>query len=265
MLRRPVSPRVRTCHPFCANEVPTRDSETVTCARRECPWLSQNPRLHSSERASSNPSDYNSDVSEVLLMGLPFPQMSNHLKHRLGAAATGAVICSLLGPSLGALVIGAVTEFSIRDAISWVKVLPFTFLIAVMMIGPVAFVLGAVGAATVQVISTRVRSAKALFVQTAILGLVLGGAVPLVVDLVYAASEGGRNKNFETGLLPLGAVSGLLCAAVVYWLLRRMGLLCLHPSEDSKRIGCVDGGPYHYHYRLSTQVDRKRRTESAKW
>jgi hypothetical protein len=157
----------------------------------------------------------------------------SHLKHRLGAAATGAVICSLLGPSLGALVI-AVTEFSIRDAISWLKVLAFMFLMSVMMIGPVAFVLGAAGAVTVQLISTRVRSAKALFVQTSILGLVLGGTVPLVVDLVYAASEGGRNKNFEMGLLPLGAVSGLVCAAVVYWLLRRMGLLRFQPSEDSK-------------------------------
>ena len=158
----------------------------------------------------------------------------SHLKHRLGAAATGAVICSLLGPSLGALVIAAVTELPIHDAISWLKVLPFMFLISVMMIGPVTFVLGAVGAVTVQLISTRVRSAKALFVQTSILGLVLGGTVPLVVDLVYAGAEGVRNKNFETGLLPLGAVSGLVCAAVVYWLLRRMGLLRFQPSEGSK-------------------------------
>jgi len=159
--------------------------------------------------------------------------MSNQLKRRLGASATGAVICSLLGPCLGALAIGLLTEFSIRDAVSWLKVLPFMFLLAVMMIGPVAFVLGAVAAVTVQVMSTRVRSARALFFQTAILGLLLGAAVPFIVDLVYAASQGDRNKNFETGLLPLGAVIGLICAAVVFWLLRRMRLLYFQPSEES--------------------------------
>lgn len=155
-------------------------------------------------------------------------------KRRLGASAAGAVICSLLGPCMGALAIAAITEFSVRDVISWLKVLPFTFLLAVMSFGPVAFIVGAVAAVIVQLMSARARAAKTLFLQTCVLGLILGSIVPLLVDLVYAAFEGGRNKSFEIRLMPLGAGSGLVCAAVVFSLLRRMGLLCLQPAEESK-------------------------------
>jgi len=161
--------------------------------------------------------------------------MRNQLRIRLGAAATGAVICSLLGPTLGTLAMltfGAVNEHTVHDAVSWLETLPFDLIVAVMLMGPVAFVLGGIGALLIQFMSTRVRSAQALFLQTAILGLVFGGAVPVVVDLVYAALQGNRNKNFETGLLPLGALTGLVCAAVVYWLLRRMRLLCFQQAHD---------------------------------
>jgi hypothetical protein len=68
---------------------------------------------------------------------------------------------------------------------------------------------------------------------TVALGLVLGGAVLVVVDVVYTAFWGGWNKNFATGLLPLGAVTGVVCAAAIYWLLHRMGLLCFPQSHDS--------------------------------
>ena len=163
--------------------------------------------------------------------------MPNQLRTRLGAAATGAVICSLLGPTLGALAMltfGAINELSVHDVVSWLETFPFALLVAVMLMGPAAFVLGGVGALAIQYMSTRVRPAKTLFLRTAILGLVFGGAVPVFVDLVYAAFGGGRNKNFETGLLPLGAVTGLVCAAVVYWLLRRMRLLSFQQSDDSE-------------------------------
>jgi hypothetical protein len=68
------------------------------------------------------------------------------------------------------------------------------------------------------------------------MGLVFGGTVPVIVDLIDTALRGGWNKSFATGLLPLGAVIGLVCAAVVYWLLRRMRLLCFQQSVDPEAV-----------------------------
>ena len=158
---------------------------------------------------------------------------------RVKAALTGAFLCALLGPTLGAVAIITSEmvhdhEYSGRAAASTLSVLPWVLPVAVLLVGPGAFVLGGLGALVIQFMSTRVRSAKALVLQTIVLGLLLGSAVPVVVDLVYAAFGGGRNKNFETGLLPLGAVTGLVCAAIVYWLLRRMRLLSFQQSDDSE-------------------------------
>jgi len=150
----------------------------------------------------------------------------------------GAFVCGLLGPTLGALAIlgseVAHEQHPVTAAVLSLRLLPWVLPVAVGLIGPGAFVLGGLGALVIQSMSARVRSAKALVLQTAILGIVLGGAVPVVVDLVYAAFSGNRNKNFETSLLPLGAVTGLVCAALVYWLLRRMRLLCFQQSDDSE-------------------------------
>ncbi len=160
---------------------------------------------------------------------------------RVKAALTGAFLCALLGPTLGAVAILTSEmvhdhEYSARAVVLSFRLLPWVLPVAVGLVGPDAFVLGGLGALVIQFMSTRVRSAKALVLQTAVLGLVLGGAVPVVVDLMYAALWGGRNKNFETGLLPLGAVTGLVCAAVVYWLLRRMRLLSFQQCHDSDAV-----------------------------
>jgi uncharacterized membrane protein len=157
---------------------------------------------------------------------------------RVKVAVIGAFVCGSLGPTLGALAMQGyeVTheQHPVTAAVLSFRLLPWVLPVAVMLVGPGAFVLGGVGALAIQFMSTRVRSAKALFLQTAVLGLVLGGAVPVVVDLAYAAFQGDRNKNFETRLLPLGAVTGLVCAAVVYWLLRRMRLLWFQRPDDSE-------------------------------
>jgi hypothetical protein len=145
------------------------------------------------------------------------------------AALTGAIVCGLLGPTLGALAIlgsEVAHEHSARAAVLSFGVLPWVWPVAVMLVGPAAFVFGGVGALVIQFMSGKVLSRRALVLQTVALGLVLGGAVPVVVDVVDTALWGGWNKNFATGLLPLGAVTGVVCAAAIYWLLHRMGLLC---------------------------------------
>jgi uncharacterized membrane protein len=168
---------------------------------------------------------------------MPNPRKQSRVK----AALIGAFLCALLGPTLGAAaMLGSEIvhehEYSVRACVSALSVLPFVLPVALMLVGPEAFVLGGVGALVIQFMSTRVRSARALALQTAVIGLVLGGAVPGAADLVYTALWGDRNKNFETGLLWLGAVTGLVCAVVVYWLLHRTRLIPLQHSHDSETV-----------------------------
>jgi hypothetical protein len=154
---------------------------------------------------------------------------------RMKAALIGAFVCCLLGPTFGALAIlsAEVAHESARAAVLSFGVLPWVWPLAVMLVGPAAFVFGGVGALVVQFRSGKVLSSRSLILQTVALGLVLGGAVPVVVAVVDAALWGGWNKNFATGLLPLGAVTGAVCAATTYWLLHRMALLCFQLSPDS--------------------------------
>lgn len=149
------------------------------------------------------------------------------------AALTGALACSLLGPTLGALAMLGSEVHSARAAVLSFGLLRWVWPVAVMLVGPAASVFGGVGALVIQFMSRKVLSSWALILQTVALGLVLGGAVPFVVDVVDTAIWGGWNKNFATGLLPLGAVTGAVCAAAIYWLLHRMGLLCVQQSHDS--------------------------------
>lgn len=152
------------------------------------------------------------------------------------AALTGAFVCGMLGPTLGALAMlssEVAHEHSARAAVLSFGVLPWVWPVAMMLVGPAAFVMGGVGALVIQSMSAK-ASAKALIFQTAALGLMLAGAVPVVADAVDTALWGGWNKNFATGLLPLGAVTGVVCAYTTYRLLRRMGLLCVQQSHDSE-------------------------------
>jgi hypothetical protein len=140
---------------------------------------------------------------------------------RLKAAVTGSLVCGLLGPTIGMLesfAFEAAHQHSARQVLSALGVLPLVWPVAVMVMGPGAFVLGGVGALVIQFMSARIRSTRLVLLQAVVLGLVLGTTVPLTV---LGAS---RNKNF-TSLMPLGAATGLVCGALVFWLLRRMRLL----------------------------------------
>ena len=152
---------------------------------------------------------------------------------------TGAFVCGLLGPALGALAIfgfEVAHEHSAGAAVSAIGVLPWVWPFAVMLVGPGAFVSGAVGALVIQLMSARVLTSKALVFQTAALGLVLGGAVPAASDAIFTELWGGWNRNFAMGLMPLGAITGVICAAATYWLLQWMGLLCFQQSRDSEPV-----------------------------
>jgi hypothetical protein len=157
--------------------------------------------------------------------------------NRMKAALTGAFVCGLLGPTLGALAIlssEVAHEHSARAAVLSFRVLPWVWAAALILVGPASFVFGGVGSLIVQFMSGRVLSNKVLILQTVALGIVVGSAVPLVADVVDTASWGGWNKNFATGLLPLGAVTGAVCAAAIYWALHRMGLLSFQQSRSEE-------------------------------
>ena len=157
---------------------------------------------------------------------------------RVKAALTGAFLCASLGPTLGAAgLVGrglAHDQHPLIAAVELFSSLPFVLPFAVMMVGPGALVLGGLGALVIQRMSVRVRSAKALVLATSILGLVFGAAVPLVSDLVFAAFQ--DHLNFATDFVPLGAITGLVCAIAVYWLLRRMRLLRVQRSIGSEAL-----------------------------
>lgn len=173
-------------------------------------------------------------------MALAFVCMRNQTNpKRMKAALTGAFLCSVLGPTVGGLAIlgsEVAHEHSAGAAVSAFRVLPWVWPVAVMLVGPVAFVLGGVGALIIQFMSARVPRSKALLLQTTAFGLVLGSAVPAVADVVFTGLRGSWNKNFATGLLPLGATTGVICAAATYRLLQRMGLLCSEQSHGSELV-----------------------------
>jgi uncharacterized membrane protein len=142
------------------------------------------------------------------------------------AALVGAFVCGLLGPS------AALVAFFISDlaniTVSDFDMLPLMFVCAVVLVGPGAFVLGGAGAFVIQFMSARVHSTKVLFLQVAALGLLFGATVP--------STALGGDKKFATELVPLGAGSGLGCAAVVFWLLHRMRLLCVQQPHSPEAV-----------------------------
>lgn len=155
--------------------------------------------------------------------------MTEQLKRdKWKAALTGAVISGLVGPGIPLLVMACAAAYrsSIREAASIIVSVPVGWIFAVIPVGPVAFVLGGVGGVLLQSVAAKFRSMKIVIIQAAVLGLVLGSVVPF-----FSAALGwGPTYNFKENVisaLPVAAPTGVFCALVVLWLLRRRRLLHL--------------------------------------
>jgi hypothetical protein len=155
-------------------------------------------------------------------------------RHKWKAALIGALISSLVGPGVPLLVMACVAvrhSSSIREAASIIFNLPVWWICPLIPVGPPAFVLGGAGGVLLQNLAARSRSMKIVITQAAVLGLVLGSLVPFC----SAALGWGPTYNFKEnviGGLPVSAATGVVCALVVLWLLRRWRLLQLRGNAQ---------------------------------
>jgi hypothetical protein len=86
--------------------------------------------------------------------------------------------------------------------------------------GPAGCVFGALGASWIRFRSRSLHASRRLLLESALLGTVLGGLVPLS-GLVW----GWGPVKDALSLVPEGATSGLVCAFLVVLALRKRGLL----------------------------------------
>jgi cation transport ATPase len=157
---------------------------------------------------------------------------------KMKAALMGGSLCGLLGPALGAFLLrvselahahAGITQFSLMV----LDLLFFGWPLAVVFVGPGAFVLGAIGTLIIEGLSARVVTRKALVVQAVALGLGFGSIIPVVSETVWL---GWKNIKFSMDSLIFGAAIGAVCAAVTLCLLQRRGLLRFQQSQASEGL-----------------------------
>jgi hypothetical protein len=135
----------------------------------------------------------------------------------------GAIICGLIGPGLPLIVFipfTAIREASARDALATLAALPVAWVFAITPMGPAGCLFGALGASWIRFRSSSLRASKRLLLESALLGTVLGGVVP-----ISALVWGWGPRENVLSVVPAGAASGLVCAFLVVLALRKRGLL----------------------------------------
>ena len=142
----------------------------------------------------------------------------------LRALFLGAIICGLIGPGLPLIVFipfSAIRQASARDALTTLAALPIAWIFAIIPMGPAGCVFGALGASWIRFRSSSLHtSSKRLLLESALLGTLLGGVVPITA-LVW----GWGPRENVLSVVPAGAASGLVCAFLVVLALRKRGLL----------------------------------------
>ncbi len=111
----------------------------------------------------------------------------------LRALFLGAFICGLIGPGLPLIILipyTAIRQASARDALTALVALPVGWIFAVIPMGPVGCVFGALGASWIRFRSRSLRGTRRLLLGSALLGTVLGGLVP-ISGLVWHKSHAG--------------------------------------------------------------------------
>ena len=141
----------------------------------------------------------------------------------LRALFLGAIICGLIGPGLPLVVFipfTAIRQASVRDALTTLAALPVAWIFAIIPMGPAGCVFGALGASWIRFRSSSLHASKRLLLESALLGAVLGGLVP-----ISALAWGWGPRENVLSVVPAGAASGLVCAFLVLLALRKRGLL----------------------------------------
>jgi hypothetical protein len=141
----------------------------------------------------------------------------------LRAISVGAIICGLIGPALGLVAfvpVAAMRHLSAHDTLSTLATLPVLWLFAIVPMGPIGGIFGALGASWIRFRSLTLHASRRLLLESAALGTVLGAAAPIVA---LACGWGPRENILR--LIPVGAISGLICGALVERALRKLHLL----------------------------------------
>lgn len=149
----------------------------------------------------------------------------------LRALFLGAIICGLIGPGLPLIVFipfTAIRQASASDALTTLATLPIAWIFAIIPMGPAGCVFGALGASWIRFRSSSLHTSRRLLLESALLGTVLGGVVP-----ISALIGGWGPRENVLSVIPAGAASGLVCAFLVVRALRQRGLLFSVSSTSS--------------------------------
>lgn len=143
------------------------------------------------------------------------------------AAGLSGLMCGVFGPLVGLIIVfgyATLTNDKPRSfgdfASSLLPLLTSGWLTAVMIFGVPGFVLGCCGGVLLKLLAAKCLSGRSFVVFGAVLGLVLGSAVPLLPYIV-------PGWNLPLAYIPLGAASGAALGVIMTWLLRSTGLLDL--------------------------------------
>jgi hypothetical protein len=135
------------------------------------------------------------------------------------AAVLGGFYAVVAGPAICYLILAVFLPLtgSVREFVSSLVVL---WVFTVLYFGVAAFVLGAGGALLLQAVAPRCRSMRNVILLAVVLGLVLGGVVPL---MPLAVAWGPKHP--VTRFVPFAAAAGALCELLVVLILVRRRLL----------------------------------------
>ncbi len=158
--------------------------------------------------------------------------MAGHKGEWWKAALLSGAVSGIVGPGIGTaalLLANASVANLIQALIDFLRY----WLVAVVIIGPVAFVLGCAGGLLLKALTAKCASMGAVVVIAATLGLSFGSAVPFGVVVVSTLTEPGHFINWSAtkATAGTGAIAGLVCAILVLCLLRLTELLHLRRSD----------------------------------
>jgi len=142
------------------------------------------------------------------------------------AALAGAAIFGLLGPGTALLLLEIQIRppSSFREAAGILVVAVKGWIFAFLAVGPAALVFGSVAGVLLQSLARNYRPIKVAILPAAMLGLVLGSAVPAANTLVaWFWLRKDSRYSFTRDILsqlPVAALTGVICALLLLWLFR---------------------------------------------
>lgn len=168
---------------------------------------------------SANETEFIAAVAIPLLAGIILVTLLAAARW-LRALFLGGVICGLIVPTSVLILSAAIRQASGGEILGSLFALSVLWPFAATPMGLAGCVFGALGASWIRFRSRSLHMSERLVIESALLGTALGGLVPISA-LVWG--EGKREKVLAD--VPAWAVSGLVCAFLVVYALRKQGLL----------------------------------------